>query len=145
MFFVLILAPGLRSMSPPTSLEFLSKIGTKATRFFIGSATATILFGLALLYLRINGDFSVLTNSTFGTTITIGFSLGLIAYLESAIIIGPTFNKAYRVAAELMKSPPQGPPTELMALMNKGGKAALIDLVILLAAVAFMVPSGFPL
>ena len=64
---------------------------------------------------------------------------------ESAIIIGPTFNKAYKVAAELVKSPLQGPPTELMALMSKGGKAALIDLVILLVAVAFMVASSFPL
>ncbi|QQG48380.1 MAG: hypothetical protein HY247_06450 [archaeon] len=144
-FFVMVLAPGLQRLSPPTSLEFLAKVGRKATRYFMVAASATILFGLILLYFVIDGNFSSLTTSNFGITITIGFTLGLIAFLESALLIVPTFNKAYDVADELIKNPPQGPPTELQALMAKGGKEAVVDLGLLLAAVAFMVASGFPI
>jgi Na+(H+)/acetate symporter ActP len=47
--FVSSIAPGLRSLSPTASLEFLAKVGPRSTRFFAGTATATIVFGLALL------------------------------------------------------------------------------------------------
>src|SRR2546428_12973562 len=44
--FVLAVAPGLRALSPTARLEFLSKVGPRAVRFFIGSSTPPIAFGL---------------------------------------------------------------------------------------------------
>lgn len=143
-FFLMVLTPAVRTLSPMASLEFIAKVGGKAVRYFIGVASSTIIFGLLLLYFRINGDFSTLWTSGFGQTITIGFTLGLIAYLDAALFVGPTLTKASKVAAELMKYPPQGPPTELMSLMKKGGRGALIGTIILFVAVAFMVAAGFP-
>src|SRR2546426_2052471 len=48
--FVSAVAPGLRSFSPMARLEFLSKVGPRATRFFIGRSPATIVFGPVLLF-----------------------------------------------------------------------------------------------
>src|SRR2546425_6935937 len=72
--FVSAVAPGLRAMSPTARLEFLSKIWPRATRFFIGSFTATNVFGPALLF-----SFP----SAFTPTIIAGLTLRLIAYLDA--------------------------------------------------------------
>ena len=144
LFFVLILGPGLRSLTPPTSLEFFAKIGSKAPRFFVGSSTLTVVFGLLLLYFVLDGDFSLLSTTSFGTTISIGLTLGLIAYLEAAILTGPKFSKAAKLANELMKNPPQGPSAELIELQKKGGLSAIIGTIILVFAALFMVAAAFP-
>ena len=130
-------------MTPSTSLEFFVKIGSKAPHFFVGSSTLTIVFGL-LLYFVLDGDFSLLSTTSFGTTISIGLTLGLIAYLDAAIVTGPKFSKAAKLAKELMKNPPQGPPTELIELQKKGGLSALIGTIILVFAALFMVAAAFP-
>src|SRR2546428_8522807 len=75
--FVSVVGPGLRSLSPMARLEFLAKIGPGATRFFIGSSTATIVFGLALLFAFPGAS---------STTITAGLTLGLIAYLVAMLV-----------------------------------------------------------
>ncbi|MBI3841296.1 MAG: hypothetical protein HY297_05035 [Thaumarchaeota archaeon] len=144
LFFLVVLGPGLRGLSPPASLEFMAKVGGKAVRYFMGSATATIVFGLVLLYVVIDGDFSSLGTAGFGTTISIGFTIGFIAYLDAALLTGRKFTKANKLAIELMKNPPQGPPTELIQLMKEGGQGALIGTVLLFIAAVFMVTAGFP-
>lgn len=143
-FFIMILTPGVKTLSPAASIEFIAKVARKAVRYFIGVASSTIIFGLLLLYFRIDGDFSTLGTPGFGQTITAGFTLGLIAYLIAVLFVAPTLTKASKVAEELMKNPPKGPPTELQALMKKGGRGSLIVLILLFVAVAYMVASGFP-
>jgi uncharacterized membrane protein len=143
-FFLMILAPGFRSLTPMTSLEFNAKVGGKATRYFILVASSTILFGFILLYLILDGDFTALWTTAHGETLAVGLSIGLIAYLDAALLTGPTLRKASKLAAELMKNPPQGPPTQLIGLMKKGGQGAAIGTILLFIAVAFMVAAGFP-
>src|SRR2546425_6735368 len=75
--FVSAVAPGLRSLSPMARLEFLSKVGPRATRFFIGSSTAPIVFRLLLLF-----SFP----RAFSTTINVGLTLGLISYFEPLLV-----------------------------------------------------------
>src|SRR3989454_6550397 len=71
--FVSAVAPGLRSMSPTARLEFLSKIGPRATRFFIGSFTAPNVFRPPPLFFF---------PGAFRTTIIAGLTIGLIAYFD---------------------------------------------------------------
>ena len=101
-FFVIILAPGLRTLSPGASLEFSAKIGGKAVRYFMVVATTTILFGLMLLYVALDGDFSKLWTTGYGETLAVGFTLGLIAYLDAMMLTAPALRKASKLAAELM-------------------------------------------
>jgi Na+(H+)/acetate symporter ActP len=84
--FLSVIAPGLRSLGPAASLEFLAKVGPRATWFFIGAATSTVIFGPALFF-TLAGDFP----ATHG--IYIGIILGLIAYLVGMIVTVPSLRQ----------------------------------------------------
>jgi len=134
--FVSSIAPGLRSLSPTASLEFLSKVGPRSTRFFVGTATGTIVFGLALL--GVEPD--LVSTSLMG-----GVVLGLVAYL-TAVITVISFRRADHLAKEALASGQAGPPSpELAKMLKRGGLTVVITLVLLVVALMFMVVTGFPL
>jgi hypothetical protein len=133
--FVSSIAPGLRSLSPAASLEFLAKVGPRATRFFLGSATATIVFGLALLGV---------VPGLMGTSLMGGVAIGLIAYL-TAIMTMLSFRKADDIAKRLLAEGKAGPPPpELAAALKRGGMFVGITVLLLVVALMFMVATGFP-
>ncbi len=134
--FVSVVGPGLRSLSPTARIEFLSKIGPGATRFFIGSSTATIVFGLGLLF-----SFS----GAFSTTMTAGLALGLIAYLDAILVAIPALRKADHLAKEMLASGQAGPPSpELAKALKRGGIGVATVVVLLVITLMFMVAAGFP-
>jgi uncharacterized membrane protein len=133
--FVSSIAPGLRSLSPTASLEYLAKVGPRATRFFAGTATATIVFGLALLGV---------VPGLLGTNLMVGVGIGLIAYV-TAIITMVSFRKADHIAKQLLAGGQSGPPSpELAKALKRGGIAVAITVLLLIVALMFMVVTGFP-
>lgn len=116
-------------------MEFLAKVGPKSTQFFIGAATATVIFGLALFF-SMAGDFP-------GYGIYAGATLGLLAYLGAMGVTVPAFIKADRLAKEMMTSGQAGPPPpEFTKALRRGGMGVTSVVVLLLLAVIFMVASG---
>jgi hypothetical protein len=139
-FFVSAVGPAVKTFTPATSLEFLVKAGPGQLRFFAGSATATIIFGLALLFSSLGTDYTLWPN-----TIIAGFTLGLIAYLNVLLVAAPAFRKVDRIAKELMKNPQAGPaPPEFAKNLNRARLGAASTVVILVLATVFMVATGFP-
>lgn len=139
-FFLSVVGPAVRTFTPAASLEFLVKVGPRQLRFFAGTATATILFGLALLYFSLGTDYSL-----YPTSIVAGFSLGFIAYLDALLVAVPAFRKADSIAKEFAKNPQAGPPPpDLQKYLNRGRLGAASTGVILLLTTAFMVATGFP-
>lgn len=139
-FFVSAIGPAVRTFTLASSLEFLAKAGPRQIRFFAGSATATIVFGLALLFLGFGTDYTI-----WPSTLSIGFGLGLIAYLDLLIVAAPAFRKADHLAKELLKSPQPGPPPpELQKALSRGRAGAGSTVAILFLATIFMVATGFP-
>ena len=136
---VLILSavtPGIRSMSPATLLEFSTKVGPKINRFFIGSASATIIFGLALL-----GAMGMPNINT----VYAGAGIGLLAYLDGMLVAIRSFRKADRLAQEAIASGHTGPPPrEMLAALKRGGIGTMTGVLLLVIAAALMVASGFP-
>jgi len=133
--FVSSVAPGLRSLSPTARLEFLTIVGPKSTRFFAGSATATIVFGLALLGV---------VPGLLGTSLMVGIAIGLVAYV-TALITMLSFRKADRVAKQALEGGQTGPPPpELAKALKRGGIAVTITVLLLVVALMFMVVTGFP-
>jgi len=134
--FVSVLAPGLRALSPMANLEFLSKVGPRAARFFIGTATSTIVFGLALLA-------SLPGLAT--TSIYAGLSIGLVAYLDAMLVAVPAFRKADHMAQEMLASGQAGPPSpEFVKALRRGGIGVATVVVLLVITLVFMVYAGFP-
>ncbi len=132
--FVSVVAPGLRALSPGASLEFIAKILPKATRFFTGAASATVVFGLVLFFYSGVDDIAV----------KVGAILGLAAFLIAMLVAIPAFNKAHKMAAQMLATPPSGPPpAEFAAALKRGGMGATIVVLILVLTAIFMVVSGF--
>jgi hypothetical protein len=132
--FVSSIAPGIRSMSPAATLEFLSKVGPRSTRFFAAFATLTIVFGLALLS----------TVDGLATSINYGIAFGLAAYL-TAIVTILSFRKADHIAKEILASGKTGPPPpDLTKALTRGGISVGITVLLLVVALIFMVATGFP-
>jgi hypothetical protein len=140
-FFISIVGPGVRSFTPAASLEFLTKVGPRQLRFFIGSATATILFGVALLY-------AYYGSYPWPTSIEVGFGFGLLAYLIALGVTVPAFRNADKVAHQIMAT--QGPPppelaAKLGGFLKRGNiGAASVGLALVLTLI-FMVDTGFPI
>jgi uncharacterized membrane protein len=135
--FASVVAPGLRKVSPPARLEFLAKVGPTANRFFVGVATSTIVFGLALLFSFFGSDYSLWPSS-----IIVGFSLGFIAYLTGMVVTVPTLSKAFKLAKDALAM--GAPSPQLAVLMKRSGISSGLTAILLVMAVVFMVATGFP-
>ena len=137
-FFISAVGPGVRTFTPPASLEFLTKVGPRQLRFFAGVATATIVFGLALLFATFGTDYS-----TWPSYIEVGFGLGLVAYLIAVFVTVPTFRKVDKIAHQMVASPQPGPPPpEFSKLLRRANLAANAVAAILLLTLVFMVSSA---
>jgi hypothetical protein len=139
-FFLSTIGPGVRTFTPAASLEFLTKVGPRQTRFFIGTATATIVFGLGLM-------FEYFGSSAWPTSLEAGFVLGFLAYAIALGVTVPSFRNADKVARKIMST--QGPPppelgAQLQGYLKKGNIAAIAVGILLVFALIFMVYTGFP-
>ena len=138
-FFLSVVGPGVRTLNPPGSLEFLTKVGPRLLRYFMGAATGTIIFGLALLVYAFGTDASFWPSS-----IEIGFGLGLVAYLIAMLVTVPTFRRANLMAQQIIANPAGGPPPpEFAALMRRANMAAVAVALILFLTLVFMVGTAF--
>ncbi|HME19358.1 MAG TPA: hypothetical protein VKF15_06470 [Nitrososphaerales archaeon] len=139
LFLAIVVAPSLRTLSPLAGMEFVARVGRKMTRYVSAAGGLTILFGLALLYVYFGSDYA-----SWPFTLEIGFTIGFIAFLDGALVVGPTINKASDIAKDFVKDQQPGPPpAQFLALMKKGGVGTTISTVLLLVAAVFMVATAF--
>lgn len=138
-FFLSAVGPGVRSFSPAATMEYLAKVGPRQVRFFTAMSTATIVFGLGLLYAVYGSDMSA-----WPTSIEIGFGLGFIAWLIAMVVTVPTTRKAVRIAKQVMANPGNPPPPEFAGVMRRANLAAVTVVLILIVTAIFMVGTAFP-
>lgn len=137
-FFLSVVGPSVRNFTPAASLEFLTKVGPRQVRYFQGVSTATIVFGLALLFAAFGTDYA-----TWPGYIEVGFSMGFLAYLIAMLVTVPAFRKADKIAHQMMSNPQGGPPPpELARYLKRGNQAAVTVAILLLLALVFMVSSA---
>jgi hypothetical protein len=138
-FFLSAVGPGLRSFSQPASLEYLTKVGPRQVRFFAGAATATVVFGFALLLYAFG-----LSPTAWPVSIEGGMALGFVAYLIAVLVTVPSFRKVEKMARQMMANPQGGPPPAGFALyLRRGNQAAMSVAVILVFATVLMVATAF--
>ena len=138
LFFLSVIGPSVRNFTPAASLEFLTKVGPRQIRYFAGTATSTIVFGLALLITAFGTDYTA-----WPRYIEVGFSLGVLAYLLAILVAVPSFRRADKIAHQIMSNPQAGPPPpELARYLKRGNQAAIAIAFILLLTLVFMVLSA---
>ncbi len=132
--FVSSVAPMVRRMSPPATLEFLATVVPRVTRFFLIIATSTVISGPLLL----------LTIPDFSPILQVGIVLGLAAYLVALFTIW-TFTKLTKTAKEMVKGGRAGPPPpEFLQQLKVGGIGTATIVLLLTVTLMFMVFSGYP-
>jgi uncharacterized membrane protein len=142
--FVFVIGPAVAKLSPPTSGEFFKKVIPKVLRFFQIMPTLTILFGLILLYVFINGDFSTLSlMNSWSLKIIIGMATGFVAFLSGEIVAVPNFQKGITMIGQPRSDGSQGPPTELLKTLKKARLASALSVILLIVTLIFMVGSAF--
>ena len=142
--FAVVVGPALARLSPQSSGEFFVKVVPRVARFFQIAAASTILFGLLLLYDFTNGNFGLLSpSSSFGLNLTIGLSVGFIAFLMSEFVAVPPLQKVIRIIREMQSSGQHQPPLELPKAIRKATITANLTVLLLLLSLVFMVFAGF--
>ena len=132
--FVSSVAPLVRRMSPPATLEFLATVVPRVTRFFLIIATSTVIFGPLLL----------LTIPDFTPVLWVGVALGLAAYIDALFTVW-TFTKLTKTAKEMLKNRQAGPPPPTFLRQLRIGGIGTVTIVLLLTVtLMFMVYSAYP-
>jgi uncharacterized membrane protein len=140
--FAFVLAPALAKLSPPSSGEFLVKVVPRVVRFFQIFAGTTVLFGVLLLYSL--GSLPLLDPSTFyGADLTIGLSIGFLAFLLSEFVSVPIQVKAINMIREMQASGQHQPPAEFPKTLKRASQTATLTVLLLILASIFMVGAGF--
>lgn len=143
--FAVVVAPALAKLSPPSSGEFFVKVVPRVSRYFQIVAGSTVLFGLLLLYTGISDGYfpSFSLSNTWGLSISIGLSIGFVAFLNSEFVAVPPLNKAVGLIKEMQASGQHQPPAELPRTLARASLTAKITVILLILALAFMVYTGF--
>ncbi|MDA4124222.1 MAG: hypothetical protein OK438_02035 [Thaumarchaeota archaeon] len=140
--FAFVVGPALAKLSPPSSGEFLVKVVPRVVRFFQIFAGTTILFGVLLLYSL--GSLPLLDPSTsYGVNLSIGLSIGFVAFLISEFVSVPIQVKAINMIKEMQASGQHQPPADFPKTLKRASDTATLTVLLLVLASVFMVAAGF--
>lgn len=135
--------PRLGKLSPAARSELTTTLLPRLNRLEMTFATATVLFGVVFAYGLTGGDLAMLSpTTTWGLAITVGATLGFAAYLLEVIVEYPSENRVIAITRQMRASNQTDPPPELSKYHERSELAEAGVLILLLAALAFMVASG---
>ncbi|MCL4355547.1 MAG: hypothetical protein JRM79_05010 [Nitrososphaerota archaeon] len=137
--FGLVIGPRLPKLSPTTSNEFFAKVGPAFVRFTEIFSWMTIIFGLVFLYAITGGNLSlVFPSSSWGLSMSAGMVSALAAFLIGIVWVTRSAKRLVKHAQALLLAPGQ-PPQEMLKLARTLKISSTIGLLLLIAAVVFMV------
>lgn len=133
----LVIGPLMPRFSPATRLDLLQHFGPRFSRIVLMFAGLTVVFGGALFWALEPGT-SLVWKETIGT----GILLAAIAFVEGAVLTAPTSFRLAKVAATVAANPGTPPPPEMPKLLRHMTVGAFTGMLILVAALAFMVSAA---
>lgn len=139
--FAAVLGPLVQSLPPSAQREFTMRTFS-VNRYFRMVAGLTVLSGFLLLYVFINGDFSILMTTAWGQRIAIGMTLGFAAFLNANFYTAPHMDRAASILRQ-MKEDETRPPEEFLRMTKVGIISATVTLALILVTLLFMVGAGF--
>jgi uncharacterized membrane protein len=135
--------PKLGKLSPATRGELVTTLFPRLNRLEMIFATATVVFGLLFAYEVTGGDLAMLSPSTpWGLAITVGATLGLVAFLLEVVVDYPSEKKVIAIMKEMRANNKLVPPAELSKYHERSEVAETAVLILLFTALGFMVAAG---
>ena len=135
--------PKLGKLSPATRGELTTTLFPRLNRLELVFATGTVLFGLLFAYEFTGGNLTMLSPATpWGLAITVGATLGFVAFLLEVIVDYPAEKKVIAIMTEMRANDQLVPPAELSKYHERSEFAETAVLILLFTSLAFMVASG---
>ncbi len=135
--------PKLGKLSPATRGELVTTLFPRLNRLEMIFATSTVLFGLLYAYALTGGNLTMLSPATsWGLAITVGATLGFIAFLLEAVVDYPAEKKVIAIMKEMQANNQLAPPAELSKYHERSEFAETAVLILLFTSLSFMVASG---
>ncbi len=142
MVFAIVIGPSLSKTSPQARMEFFAQVMPKYIAYVRVFSIVAVLFGVAMVLVIADGDYSIMSPSTtFGLFISAGALLALVAIGLAMSVILPTATKISRISQKLLESPGQ-PPPEMAALSKRLRGSSTAALVILILVTICMVAAA---
>jgi len=139
MIFAIVIGPSVAKMSPQARTEFFAKVVPKYLSYVRAFAGITLLFGVAMVAVLADGDYSIFSpNTTFGLLITAGAVLALITFALAIAVVIPTAKKM-SVISQAMLEKTGSPPAELPVLGKRLKMASTVALILLVVVTIAMV------
>lgn len=139
MVFGMVIGPTLPKLSGPARGEFFMKVAPSYIRYVEVFSIVTLVFGVAMVAVLANGNFSIMSPSTsFGLYISIGALLALVAMGVALAVIIPSAHRMVKITESMMKNPGP-PPPELAAAANRLKVGSTAGMVLLILVTIFMV------
>lgn len=140
--FMLGFDPRLGSLSSPTRGEILSNVLPGLNRLEQAFAGGTVVFGLLLLYDITGGDMSMLSpSSSWGLAVSIGATLGFIAFLLETGVHSPAVRRVIAIARE-SRTEDQRPGDEMSRHERRAEIAEIVILLLLFTTFTCMIAAG---
>ncbi|MDA4112925.1 MAG: hypothetical protein OK474_02660 [Thaumarchaeota archaeon] len=139
MVFGMVVGPSLPGLSGSTRVEFSARVLPRYARYIEIFSIITLVFGVAMVAVITDGDFSMMSPSTpFGLYISIGAVLSLVPLgLVFAVVI-PSAHRIAGMSEALMKTPGP-PPPELAAASRRLRMGSMAGMALLILVTIFMV------
>lgn len=139
MVFAVVIGPSLARMSPQSRIEFFAKVMPKYVSYIRVFVVISILFGVAMVAVLANGNFSIMSPSTsFGLFISAGALLALVTVGVAMSVTLPAATKISKISQALLEKP-GAPPAEMGALSKRLRLSSTVALVMLILVTILMV------
>jgi len=111
MLFAMVVGPTIGDFTPATSGEVVVKLLPKYLRFILICTVLTPILGLITALDSSNWSFSVFSTSTsYGTDLTAGAALSLLAWVVALGVVYPTGRRIVVITKEMVKNQSPQPP-----------------------------------
>ena len=135
--------PKFGKLSPATRGELMTTLFPRLNRLEMIFASGTVAFGVLYAYEFTGGNLTILSPTTsWGLAITAGATLGFVAFLLEVVVDYPAEKKVIAIMTEMRANNQLVPPAELSKYHERSEFAESAVLILLFAALAFMVASG---
>jgi len=135
--------PKLGKLSPATRGEMITTLFQRLHRLELIFATGTVLFGLFFAYELTGGNLTMLSPATpWGLAITVGATLGFVAFLLEVVVDYPAEKKVIAITKEMRANNQSVPPAELSKYHERSEFAETAVLILLFTSLVFMVAAG---
>ena len=138
----MVIGPLIPKLSGPARMEFVAKGAPRFARFAESFSVLTLLFGVAMVAVIVNGDFASISFATpFWVCIAAGALLALVDVALAFSAITPSVRKMARYAEAALQDP-GAPPPEFVSASKRLSMASAVSLVILILVTVFMVAAA---